>query len=69
MLSLSKKNDDNFTFDFEYIMSIINCDFFANKISYYIINRIAQLIRVCNIKNVIMFLLEYTFLKIFLLEK
>ena len=50
-------------------MSIIDRNFLANKISYYVINRIAQSIRVHNIENVIIFLSKYTFLKIFLLEK
>jgi len=50
-------------------MLMINRNFFANKVSYHVINYIAQSIRVCNIENIIIFLLEYTFLKISLLEK
>lgn len=46
------KNSNNFTFDFECIILIIDCNFLANKISYYIINCIAQLIRIRNIKDI-----------------
>jgi len=50
-------------------MSMINRNFLVNKVSYHVINRIAQLIRVRDIEDAIVFLLEYTFLKISLLEK
>ena len=63
------KNTDNIIFDSDCIISVIDCKFLSNKISYYIIKYIAQSIRVRDIENVIIFLFEYIFLKLFLSEK